>query len=133
MPQAEYAKFERNIYERWGEVIRDVGVKIDQGIQSPRQSACSISCARACRRIPSAVHRQNNFAGIRDLTVSTALGTVVLQAFDVARDQVDFEVDPAAGYEILQVGHREGVRYQVDFELGTGDAVDREAYAIHGD
>ncbi len=29
MPQPEYAKFVRNIYERWGEVIRDVGVKLD--------------------------------------------------------------------------------------------------------
>ena len=29
MPQAEYAKFVRGIYERWGEVIRDVGVKLD--------------------------------------------------------------------------------------------------------
>ena len=30
MPQAEYVKFVRVIYERWGEVIRDVGVKLDQ-------------------------------------------------------------------------------------------------------
>jgi tripartite-type tricarboxylate transporter receptor subunit TctC len=29
MPQAEYAIFVRTIYERWGEVIRDVGVKLD--------------------------------------------------------------------------------------------------------
>ena len=29
MPQAEYAKFVRAIYDRWGEVIRDVGVKLD--------------------------------------------------------------------------------------------------------
>ena len=29
MPQAEYAKFVRAICDRWGEVIRDVGVKLD--------------------------------------------------------------------------------------------------------
>ena len=29
MPQAEYAKFVRAIYDRWGEVIRDIGVKLD--------------------------------------------------------------------------------------------------------
>jgi hypothetical protein len=56
--QAEYAKFPRNIYERGGEVIRDVGVKLDQGIQSAQQSDYSIFFARACRRIPSDVHRQ---------------------------------------------------------------------------
>lgn len=56
--QAEYAKFLRNVYERGGEVIRDVGVKLDQGIQSAQQSDYSMFFARACRRIPSDVHRQ---------------------------------------------------------------------------
>src|SRR3972149_1905089 len=57
----------------------------------------------------------------------------MLQALDVTRDQVDFQVDPAAGFDILQVGRREGVRYQVDFKILTLHAVDGEADAVHRD
>ena len=57
----------------------------------------------------------------------------MLQAFDVAGDQIDLEIDPAAGLEVLQVGDRERVRYQVDFEILAFHAVDGEADAVYRD
>ena len=39
-------------------------------------------------------------------------------AFDIARDEVDFEVHPHAGLEARQGGDFERVRNQVDLELG---------------
>ena len=58
-------------------------------------------------------------------------------ALDVAGDQVDLQVDAAAGLEPAQRGVLHGVRNQVDADFGAvlhvGDAVDREADAVDGD
>ena len=58
-------------------------------------------------------------------------------ALDVARDQVDLEVDPAAGDEGAERGVLQRVRNQVDAELAAVrevlDAVDRQADAVDRD
>src|SRR5690606_24049885 len=54
-------------------------------------------------------------------------------ALDVAGDKVDLQIDPAAGLQMLEVGHRHRVRDQVDPEVAPFDAVHGEADAIDGD
>ncbi len=58
-------------------------------------------------------------------------------ALDIAGDQVDFQVDPAARLQRAQRRVLHGVRDQVDADLAAfgrvGDAVDGEADAVDGD
>ena len=57
----------------------------------------------------------------------------VLQPRDVARDHVDFEVDPRAGREASQRRHRQCMRDQIDRKAPARDRVDREAHAVDRD
>src|SRR6266571_842868 len=55
------------------------------------------------------------------------------QAFRVACERVHFQVDAFARPKTPQRGHGEGMRDQVDLELGAPHRVHREAHAVHGD
>ena len=55
------------------------------------------------------------------------------QPLAIARDQVDFQVDLAAGVQAVQGGVFQGVRDQVDGEIGAIDLVGGQARAIDHD
>src|SRR5699024_10222892 len=54
------------------------------------------------------------------------------QTLDVARHDIDFDVDRVTGLARVKTGVRHRVRNQVDTEARTGDFVDSQARAVDG-
>ena len=58
-------------------------------------------------------------------------------AFDIARNQVNFQVDPGALSQLAKCGVFNGMGNEIDADFAAqglvGDAVDRQAHAVDGD
>src|SRR5207342_2313876 len=99
-------------------------------MRSPSFSRSSSSTITTMRPARSSSSNSGMLANVDSVLMGVLLGE---QAFDVAGEHVDFQVDCIARLRVGEGGVREGVRDERDFEAAVIDGVDREAHAIHAD
>src|SRR5690606_38969673 len=99
-------------------------------------SSAVTHCAAMTRSPSFSRSSSSTMITMRPARMSARISSIVLvfmKLFQVARDDVDFEIDAGAGLEGLEGRHLQCVRDQVHVEACALDPVDREAHPVDAD